>query len=107
MKKEQAVPIDLDGEDLELIMNALSLAGANLQMYHDGESPELLKQCDLAFEAFHRAMHKKDARGRFNTLQIRFTQIVLDFFSTNADVKVINHPDFGTATLLDHSKPVS
>lgn len=107
MKKEQAIPIDLDGEDLELIMNALSLAGANLQMYHDGESPTMLKQCDLAFDAFHRAMHKKNAENRYNNLQLRFTQIVLEFFSDGSNVKVVNHPDFGTATLLDQSKPVS
>lgn len=105
---EQQVSLAFTGEEIELIINALSYAAASVQFDHSMGGREEEKQCDLTYQAFHRAMHKVNAEERFNGLQHRLAQTVLDHFRANSRVQVVDHPVHGTGVILDDSKrPVS
>lgn len=78
MNIQDKVKVELDGAELEFIINCLSFSIANLDFSHSPPEEEaaIEQHCDEAYEVLHRCYHKKGAIEMHNDLIMRLAKTI-------------------------------
>lgn len=78
MNVRDKIKVELDGAELEFIINCLSFSMANLDFSHSPPEAEaeIEQHCDEAYEVLHRCYHKPGAIDMHNDLLMRLAKTI-------------------------------